>query len=209
VTRIILIRHGETKSNRETRFRGLDDVPLSERGVRQAASLASALAGSGVGALYTSPLLRARETAEPLGRALGVEPVVADAFTDLDFGEWTGRTLDEVREEWPDLWRTWVTSPERAALPGGGSLEDVRLRASSRLREVASSAGTKGVAVVSHRVVLKLVVLDALGLGPEGFFRLRVDPASVTEIVCDGGRVLARLNDCSHLRGTASFGPDF
>ena len=205
---LLLVRHGETDSNRLERFRGLDDVPLSGRGFEQAARLAKALSRRAIGEIVTSPLLRARQTADAIAREIGLVPRVEPALADADFGDWTGRTLQEVRANWPREWETWISEPERAAFPGGGSLADVRVRASAAARALAAR-GQGAVAIVTHRVVLKLIVLDALGLGPEAFWRLRVDTASVSEIVWEGSPQLVRLNDTSHLGEACSCGKDF
>jgi len=197
---LILIRHGETAWNREKIFRGRADVPLSERGQRQADRLALALRHESIEAVYTSPLTRTRETADRLGRALGLQPKVDAGIIAIEFGAWSGCTDVEVAEKAPDLYRVWNTSPERVRFPDGECLAGVSERA-LRSVESAATAHEGTVAVVSHRVPLKLVVLGLLGLGPAHFWHVRLNTASVTRFANNDGRwVLYALNDVSHLQ---------
>jgi probable phosphoglycerate mutase len=150
-------------------------------------------------AVYSSPLSRARGTAEPLSAALGLSILTDDRLLDMSFGEWEGLPLADVERQWPDLCRVWMYSPQGFRAPGGESLTDVLGRAWSALEEVAERHTTA--AVVSHRVVCKLLLCRALGVGEAGFWRVRLDTASVSAIERgDGGWTVTRVNDVSHLR---------
>ena len=197
---VVLIRHGETAWNRDEVFRGRADVPLSERGREQARLLAGALAGRAIEAVYSSPLSRARETAAPVAEAKGLEVVVEDRLVDMSFGEWEGVPRAEVEERWVELYEMWVRDPGGFRAPGGESLADVLARAWPAMEEIAGRHGVA--AVVSHRVVCKVVVCEALGSGAAGFWRVRVDTASVSVLEQDErGWVVTRVNDTHHLRG--------
>ena len=205
---LIIIRHGETDWNRDAVFRGRVDLPLSARGRDQARLLAAAFSGRPLAALYASPLARARETAAPLaalpqrGQGRGGPPLITDdRFTDMSFGEWEGKPLSEVRDRWPDLYHTWVAEPERFRAPGGESLRDVLDRAWPAVVRIVSQHADAPAAIVSHRVVCKLILCAALGLGEAGFWRLRVDTASVSILARDdAGWTLLRSNDTHHLQ---------
>ena len=198
---IILVRHGETQWNRETIFRGRADVPLSERGQEQARLLAAALAGWPVAAVYTSPLSRARETAQPIAEALGLLVVVDAGLVDMSFGAWEGRSLAEVQQKWPELYDTWQKAPQHFQAPGGESLSQVLVRAWPVAEEIAASHKDGTVVIVSHRVVCKLILCAALGAGEAGFWRLRQDTAALNLLVRERERwVAARINDTHHLR---------
>jgi len=197
---ILLIRHGETAWNREEIFRGRADVPLSERGREQARLLAKALGGSPVEAVYSSPLSRARETAGPTARALGLEVVVDERLVDMSFGEWEGKPRAEVEQKWPELYEMWATKPEGFRGPGGESLGEVMARAWPALEEIASRQ--EAAAVVSHRVVCKVLLCEALGSGTAGFWRVRVDTGSASVLERgEAGWVVTRVSDTRHLRG--------
>ena len=111
-----LIRHGETEWNRELVFRGRADIPLGERGREQAGLLAEALSGDRLQAVYSSPLSRARGTAEPLSDALGLSVLTDDRLLDMSFGEWEGLPLADVERQWPDLCQAWRHAPHRLHL---------------------------------------------------------------------------------------------
>ncbi len=199
---ILVIRHGETAWNREEVFRGRADVPLSERGREQARLLAEAVREQPVRAVYSSPLARARETAAPLAEALGLEVTLDNRLIDMSFGEWEGRPRAEVEKEESGLYQTWLTEPARFRAPGGESLSDVLARAWPALEEIAARHAEAAAAVVSHRVVCKLLLCAALGVGEASFWRVRVDTASVSTLsAADGGWVVARVNDTHHLAG--------
>lgn len=205
---LILIRHGETDWNRDTVFRGRIDRPLSPRGRHQARLLAGAFSGPPLAAVYVSPLARAQQTAAPLaapphadGGGGGPQLITDDRFTDMSFGEWEGKPLAEVRDRWPDLHHTWTAAPERFRAPGGESLTDVLARAWPAVLEIVARHSDASAAIVSHRVVCKLILCAALGLGEAGFWRMRVDTASISILACDdAGWMLVRANDTHHLR---------
>ena len=134
---IYLVRHGETAWNKAKIFRGRRDIPLNEQGRLEAACAARALRQVPLAAVYSSPLSRARETAETVaaGRDLGV--TVDEAFTDLDYGEWTEYWDVEARAKFGDQYRQWKESPHLVKFPDGESLDDVRRRAAPRLTELA------------------------------------------------------------------------
>jgi len=208
---VYLIRHGETRLNREQTFRGRLDVPLNERGLAQAQAAGRRLAHAGLSAIYTSPLARARETADAIARSVDLQAVADDAFIDMDFGEWEGLTLEAVAGRYPEHYRTWATSPEAARVPGGETLADVLERASAGLVALAERHRDEAVAVVSHRVVLKLLMAWALGLDERAFWRVRQDTACINHIELAGGRTtVCTLNDTCHLQGVGGGElPDF
>ena len=107
-TTIVLIRHGETDWNRDSRFQGHADPPLNDAGRAQARELAAELADERFAALYTSPLRRAAETAATLGAQFGLEPVPDDALKEVDVGSWSGLTRDEAEERFPGGYARWL-----------------------------------------------------------------------------------------------------
>ena len=119
---VLLIRHGETAWNREKVFRGIHDVPLNDNGRAQAALVARALAARPIDAAYTSPLSRARETADIVLAPHGIEAAILEGLTDFDYGDWTGLTDDAVAAKWPDARALWGATPHLAQPPGGDTL---------------------------------------------------------------------------------------
>jgi len=202
---ILLVRHGQTGYNAERIFRGRLDVPLDDHGRRQAGLLAEALAERNLGAIHTSSLSRARETAQPIAARCSLSVEESPALIDMDFGDWQGQPLAQVERRWPDLLRRYHTDPERFRAPGGESLEEVRLRAAAELRRLIDVIGERPIALVSHRVVIKVLLCEALGAGLRAFWRIRQDTAAISALEPGPGRltVVATNNRC-HLRSLGS-----
>src|ERR1044071_155249 len=117
MTRVLLIRHGETAWNREQRWQGHADVPLSDDGHEQARRLASYLGRSTIHAVYSSDLQRASQTAAELARVLGVETRLDSGWREIDVGRWTGHRREEIRERYGNEWRRIAAGED---LPRGG-----------------------------------------------------------------------------------------
>ncbi len=120
---LLLIRHGETALNAESRFRGRFDVDLNDRGRQQAEALARGLPRSfPIGHIYSSPLKRCLETARPLATKLGLTVMAEPRLIDLDYGEWQGRLIAEVAEQFPQDFAAWLAGDLSFRFPGGEPL---------------------------------------------------------------------------------------
>ncbi|MFB3881623.1 MAG: histidine phosphatase family protein [Armatimonadota bacterium] len=200
MSQLLIIRHGETAWNRERVFRGRTDVPLSERGVAQAGLLAGELKEARIEAIHSSPLSRAIRTAEPLASLLHLDVVADQRLTDMSFGDWEGRPEAEVKQAEPDALGAWHERPHEFRPPGGESLSEVATRAWDAVDEIAREHPSGRVALFSHRVVCKVIVLTALGAGLDAFWHLRLDTASISVIERAGRSWTATLvNDTHHL----------
>jgi len=202
MTTVLLIRHGETDWNRQKIFRGTSDVPLNENGVQQARLLANALRNCPIDAAFTSPLIRARQTADAVLDGRGVVALVDERLTDFCYGEWQGLQEADVARCWPREFELWSTRPHQVRPPGGNTLKEVRDSAFEAMEQAAARHEGETVALFAHRVVNKLLVLAALGLDVDRFPFVRQDNCCVTEFLrTPAGYVLCRLNDTSHMRG--------
>lgn len=203
MSEIMLVRHGETAWNVEEIFRGRVDVELSETGLRQAELLAGYLRDSKIEAVYSSPLKRAQRTAQTIGDSHGLEVIVTPRLLDLDFSEWQGQSVREVREKYPELYEEWLSSPEKLRIPAGESLDEVRERAVLVIDEVIASRRSV-VVLVSHRVVNKVLICALLGLDNSHFWNIRQDTCGITTFDYREGRfTLTGHNDTSFLRPLA------
>ncbi len=157
--------------------------------------------GSGLQAVYTSPLSRARETARPLAEAAGVEVQVEEGLVDMSFGRWEGRPRAQVEQEDPALYQTWLTQPERFRAPEGETLSEVVARAWPAMGDIAARHQGGRAAIMTHRVVCKVLLCAALGAGEAAFRRVRVDTASISLLhASDDLWVVTQLNDTHHLQ---------
>ncbi len=204
MTLIYLVRHGETEWNQEKIFRGRKDIPLSAKGRSEAQALAEALSPEPIKFIYSSPLKRALETARPLAEKFGMSVNILEGLIDLDFGDWEGRSVKEVEEKDPELFKVWFEHPEKVSFPRGESLKLAKERGMQALMKAAEeNAGKTGV-VVSHRVICKLLVLAAIGAGEAQFWRVQQDLACYNLLEWTGANWIVRLvNETGHLKGVA------
>lgn len=210
MTRILLIRHGQTEWNRQEIFRGRADIPLSDEGTRQAEALAGRLSDERIAAVYSSPLIRAYATAERVARAQGPQPQPVHPLTDIDYGPWEGQQHERVRQQYSDLYARWQSEPHLIRPPRGETLAEVRQRATGALNEIVARHAAATVVVVSHRVVTKLLLCAALGLSDDAFWRIRQGTACLNLLEQEEPRVTVRLvNDTCHLRGLEEDAADF
>ena len=195
---IVFVRHGQTASNRGGQLQGRFDAPLTAEGETQAKCLATALRHEPLARVLTSPLVRARATAEAIAAVLGLEVETDDRLVELDYGEWDQlRMLDIPAEAWRK-WRETVSFTP----PGGESLEAVTARVVAFCDEQFSVAGDESVVAVSHVSPIKAAVCWALGTDERASWRMRLGLASITRI--DGGQdrapLLLSFNETSHLQ---------
>ncbi len=201
-TRLFAVRHGATEYSRGRRFAGSRDVPLTTDGRLQAEAVAQSLAGTGLAAVYTSPLERARVCAELIAKPHRLEPRLEPAFREMAFGEWEGLTRDELAARWPGEAAAWRATPHRVAPPAGETLPEVAARVGAAVVRLVTAHAGETVALVSHAVVVRLIVLAALGLGPERLWAVDASPAGITEIEYLGDwATVHRMNTLAHLDG--------
>ena len=204
MTRIVLVRHGQTAWNREVRFRGQADVELDEFGLQQAQATGRYLVTRWpVVAVYASPLRRATQTAEAIARAHGLTAHPLEGLLDIDFGEFQGLSLDEAAQRYPAVYRAWDEAPHTVRFPGGERLDDVRNRIVAALDEVIARHPEQAVALVSHTVANRVLLCAVLGWGNDRFWRLRQETCAVNvfDAEDDGTFTIVLLNDTCHLQG--------
>ncbi|MCP4541968.1 MAG: histidine phosphatase family protein [Chloroflexi bacterium] len=204
MTKIVLIRHGQTIWNRERRFRGQADVELDEFGQRQAQATGRYVAARWpVVAVYASPLQRTMQTAEAVARAQGLTATPLAGLLDINFGEWQGRLSKDLAQRYPALFRTWEESPHAVHFPGGERLDDVRSRIVTALDDVVARHKGQEVALVSHTVANRVLLCAVLGWGNDRFWRLEQETCAVNvfNVEKDGDFTIGLINDTSHLQG--------
>jgi alpha-ribazole phosphatase len=170
VTRLILVRHAEPADDARGRCYGRLDVGLSAAGLEHARRLPTSLSPLDYDAVYTSPRVRARLTAEPLASARGLSPVIDDELRELDFGELEGRHYEEIEASDPELYRAWMETPTRVRFPGGESYADLRVRGLRALERIR--ARHDAALVVTHGGIIRAALADWLGMPDEAIFRL-------------------------------------
>jgi broad specificity phosphatase PhoE len=201
MTRIYLVRHGQTAWNKEEIFRGRTDVPLNETGLREAQLAGEYFREMEIHAIYSSPLLRAWETAQKIAEVqrLGVRSL--QGIIDMCFGEWEGQSLKDVQEKDGQRFQQWKNEPHLVKIPGGETLDEVRDRAMAVLDKTIQSHSGKTLLFVSHRVVNKVILCSILGLDNSHFWQIGQNTTAINLIQHrDGKYVLSLLNEACHLK---------
>lgn len=208
--RIYLARHGETEWNRETIFRGSKDIELNENGIRQAEALAGAISEVEFSAVYSSPLSRARKTAQLSAAAHKLDLSIDQNLCDICYGDWEGKTLQQVQAQYGDLYSLWENQPQLVTFPRGGSLTAVQQNAARFLENALERHDSETILVVAHRAVNKVMLCHLLGLDGAWFFRIRQDTACYNVFdYAKNSTVIRLLNDTCHIRGLPLAPKDF
>lgn len=202
--RLLLIRHAESVGNAERRLQGQGDFPLSERGAMQAGLLARRLQKlERPVALYSSPLLRTRQTAEIIGSATGLAVQLLPAVREYDFGEVSGLTWTEIAEHYPELIAAVRSrTPEYPHYPGEEGREEFQRRVCEAIWGLPSVCGEDDrIALVTHAGPIVVACLQVLGLPYRRPAPFAVENCSVTTVeFARGGSVLISTNDTCHLQ---------
>ena len=203
MTRIIVVRHGQTAWNegQGERFRGRAEVELDDKGIKQAGATAARLAQWEVAAIYSSPLKRALGTANILAEPLKLQVQPMEGLIDIDYGRWQGLSLKEAAEDDSKLYELWLKSPHLVTFPQGESLEQVQKRVVSAVESLVPQHPGQSIVLVSHKVVCKVLFCSLLGLDTSHFWQLQQDPCAINLVEADENTVaIASLNDNCHLK---------
>lgn len=201
MTDFILVRHGQTGWNKQERFRGWVDVNLDEEGLKQAEAAAQKTSRWDIAAVYSSPLKRAVSTARAIAGRFKLPVTPLDGITDMNFGQWQGMAIQEVKDKFPDQFDSWLHNPQELQIPDGETLGDVRRRAVATIEELADKHEGETVAVVTHRVVCKVLLLWLLALDNSHFWQIAQDTTAINTFeVKDGRTTVTLINDTCHLK---------
>jgi probable phosphomutase (TIGR03848 family) len=193
MTTFLLIRHGSCDPVGKSIAGRAPGIHLNDTGRAQATALAERLAAVPVAAVYSSPLERAQETAAPLAARQGKSVTIVPELVELDFGEWTGRTLAELHEA--AGWREFNAFRSGTRIPGGELMSEVQSRAVGALERLARSHPDATVAAVSHGDVIRAILTYFLGMPLDLLQRIEIDPTSVSVLRLDRfGPAVLRMN---------------
>lgn len=199
--RIVLIRHGQTDLSVRRVFCGSSDPPLDAVGREMAEAVGTRAEREGAVALYASPLLRARQTAEPIARRTGLSLRLEPGLREISYGEWEARPASEIRNVDGARYAAWSAHPGALAPPGGESGQAVAARAVPALETIVSRHPDGTVLVVSHKTTIRIIVCALMGIDLD-LFRARLDSPLTSFTVIEyrtTGPCLTLLGDVSHL----------
>ncbi len=201
MTKILLARHGHVEGIKPERFRGREDLALTQRGRAEAAAAAERIASAWhPSQIYTSPMRRCVATSTAISQTCGLEVRVLNELNDIDYGAWQFRSYEEVQGAHPALYAAWFATPHLVRFPNGESLQDLVARTSDALRFVLTHHVDDTVVLVGHDSVNRALLLQLLDQPLSSYWRIAQHPCCINEIdiVAANIRVL-RINDTHHL----------
>lgn len=199
---IYLVRHGETLANRQGILQGWTNNPLDDTGRKQASALVTRAARVPLDALYTSDLIRTRETAAPLAAARGMEAKVLPGLREISFGKWDGHHLREIQEKDPDTLRDIFLKPGQVDLEAEEDLAASQKRGWETFRELVDQMEPEGtILCVSHGGLIRLLVCQILGFPIDNMWRMSLANTAFVQVVqtADYGFRVDKLNDMGML----------
>jgi alpha-ribazole phosphatase len=207
LARFFLARHGETIWNRERKYQGQSDVPLTDEGRIQARSLSERLKDEKIDVIYASDLGRTIETAEIIAEHHGQKVVPDPLMRELSFGIWEGMTYDEIMQKWPQEYKGWQADPYNEKPPEGETLSELCERVSKFLMKAAQDHPEGRILAVSHAGPIRAILSVLLNLKEEFFWKFKIGNTSLTIIEYDGLKQLSEsdafivtVNDEYHLK---------
>jgi alpha-ribazole phosphatase len=202
LSRLLLVRHGDTERNSAQRYWGRTDVKLSPAGISQAERLRDRLTEESLNAVYASDLIRASVTAEIIASRHDVTITTCPELREIDFGEIEGLTFDEARQRYPEVVRRWVEQSPKLKYPAGDSIAEFSNRVIGFVPRLAKHTEQETVLIVAHSGVLRTLVCHLLGIETRHRWQLRLDLASLSVVeTYSPNAILCSLNDVNHLRG--------
>lgn len=199
MTRLFLIRHGETDYSLENRYCGFNDPPLNDRGIWQSKKLGERLKNLRIDRVYSSDLKRGYQAAEIIFEDSQITKS-AD-FREMNFGIFEGLSHKEIAKVYPRLYRDWISNPSKIKVPEGEGLMDLRKRVKDKLSFILYENKDKTIALVTHGGPIKVILCDALKIGFEGFWRMEQELGALN--IIDYSKelppVVVKMNDISHL----------
>jgi alpha-ribazole phosphatase len=188
---LILIRHGQCRTDDGSAYCGWTDAPLTDEGVRQAYALAKKLAQRRLTAVYCSPLKRAKDTAAPIASVQGLVPIEEEGLKELNFGMWESKNWRQIEREYPEEWLQWSRDWKDFVIPGGESARQMYDRTAHKLDEILEcyrDDKDAQIAVVTHQGCIRAMACHILGLGLDAYWRFKMGPGGMAVIEINEGR---------------------
>lgn len=194
-TTLHLIRHAEVEARYQGVFGGVIDMNLSPLGHDQAAALARYLKTTSFDAIFASPMKRVQQTMSPTLKPRSIKPVILPKLYEVDFGDWTGLTFDEVKQKFGRSAHEWLHLLDAGAIPNAESVTAYRSRIESCLKEILRQSEGKSVAVFCHGGVIRMLLALLLNLPFAEMDRFEVEYTSITTIVVKPERARVQLSN--------------
>lgn len=201
MTKIIFVRHGQTSWNDLGMYQGHTDIPLNQIGLEQAAKAGQRLKNEKVAAIYSSDLLRAKQTAEIIARGHNLPVIIMPEFREINFGIWEGKTFKDIEELYPEMLKIWKTKPQDLKIPEGETFPEMLKRAWKGLKILLARHKDETVIIVAHGGTIAALLCNILDMSLDNLWKVRQGNTGITvvEFEEDKGR-LTLFNDTYHLQ---------
>lgn len=201
MTRVILVRHGQTKWNVELKYQGHSEVELSPTGKKQAELVSARLIKEPITAVYSSDLGRAFVTAQCIAKPHGLTVTPIKGLREYHFGDWEGLNFQQISTRWPDISVNFFNNPDNVRIPGGETFSEVKVRAEAAVLELVAQHPHQTILLVSHGGTIRTILCAALGLHLNRVWAIRQDNTAVNIIEYRNEQsIVTLMNDVHHLK---------
>ena len=203
MSRIYLIRHGETEWNKMQRSQGCsNDIPLSGEGIKQAEAVSERLKDEKIDLFFSSHLIRANKTAEIIAKPHNKDVHIFEEFKEMNFGCWEGLCFDEIKKNHTEALKVWRETPQLAKIPMAESIVGLRERSIGKLLQILKDNPDKNILIVSHGVTIKTMITSIMGIELSNLHKISQDNTAVNIFDYKNGAFYTQLiNDTCHLKG--------
>jgi alpha-ribazole phosphatase len=200
MTKVILVRHGETLWNLEMKYQGHCDVALTEKGIKQAELAADSLAKESISAVYASDLCRAFVTAEHIANKHHLQVATIPELREINFGQWEGLTYDKINNQWSDIMAKLFTHPDEVEIPDGETFREVKERATIALNTLIEKHPNETIVVVSHGGTIRTILCAVLNIPLNHLWNIKQDNTAINILEYYNNQTLVSLvNGTYHL----------
>lgn len=198
---LFLLRHGESVWNKEQRIQGRKDPGLSESGKRQAREAASLLKKEGIEVIYSSGLKRCAQTAGIIAKITGAKIVFRPGIEEIILGVWQGKTIEEVRNRYPKIYKAWLKAPSKARIPGWEGISRFTRRVDRAFKKILSEDCAQSVCVVTHWGVIAAFLSKTFHADFDSIFKtVRIDNCGISKILYKNGKaVIQCINNTRYM----------
>ena len=197
-----IVRHGQTNWNILGKTQGHGNSDLTYKGEEQAKELAESLRKNhNIDYIFSSDLGRAVQTAQILGESLNIKINETSALREMGFGKWEGLLIDEIKNEYADMYKTWRNKPHLVNIPEGETLHIIKERVDNFINELNEKYDNKHILLVTHSVTVRVMLLSFLNSGMENIYRIKQDNTALNIVEYrDYGPVIIKMNDTTHIK---------
>ncbi|RDY28359.1 histidine phosphatase family protein [Romboutsia weinsteinii] len=198
---LYIVRHGQTNWNILGKTQGHGNSDLTSQGIEQAKDLSASMLNHNIDYIYSSDLGRAVQTANIVGEKLGIDVITTPDLREMGFGEWEGLLIDQIKNDYADIYKTWRNEPHNVDIPGGETLHLIKERTDKFISELNSKYDNKHIVLVTHSVTARVMLLSFLGSGVENIYKIKQDNTALNIVECrDYGPIVIKMNDTTHIK---------